>query len=171
MQRRSTLVWLGRLSVGGLGALALAGCGFKLRASHDYPFSSLAVSPNPGGPLAMELRRSLGGVVRVLAANEDLAQAQLVIDILQEQREKFVVGVNSSGQIREYQLRIRLKFRVRTPQGKELLPDVEIMQQRDVSFSESAALAKEAEEVLLYRDMQGDIVQQVMRRLATVRPD
>lgn len=169
MQRRSTLIWLGRLSLGGLGTLALAACGFKLRASHDYAFSSLAVTPHPGGPLAMELRRSLGSAVRVLAAAEDLTQAQLVIDILQEQREKVVVGVNSSGQIREFQLRIRLKFRVRTPQGKELLPDAEIVQQRDVSFNESAALAKEAEEVLLYRDMQIDIVQQVMRRLATVR--
>lgn len=171
MQRRSTLMWLGRLSLVGLGATALVGCGFKLRASHDYSFSSLAVSPNPGGPLAMELRRSLGSVVRVLAAGEDLAQAQLVVEVLQEQREKLVVGVNSSGQIREYQLRIRLKFRVRTAQGRELLPEVEIVQQRDVSFSESAALAKEAEEVLLYRDMQVDIVQQVMRRLAKVRPD
>lgn len=169
MQRRSTLMWLGRLSLGGLGTLALSGCGFKLRASHNYSFSSFAVSPNPGGPLAMELRRTMGSVLRALAPNEDPSQAQLVIDILQEQREKVVVGVNSSGQIREFQLRIRLKFRVRTPQGKELLPEAEIVQQRDISFNESAALAKEAEEVLLYRDMQIDIVQQVMRRLATVR--
>jgi len=29
-------------------------------------------------------------------------------------------------------------------------------------------LAKEAEEALLYRDMQSDVVQQVMRRLAAV---
>ncbi len=166
MQRRSTLMWIGRL---GLGTVALAGCGFKLRSSHDYSFSSLAVTPNPGGSLAMELRRTLGSVVRVLAPDEDPTRAQLVIDVLQEQREKVVVGVNSSGQIREFQLRIRLKFRVRTPQGHELLPIAEIVQQRDVSFNESAALAKEAEEVLLYRDMQIDIVQQVMRRLATVR--
>lgn len=169
MQRRSTLMWLGRLGLGCVGALALAGCGFKLRASQNYSFSSLAVNPNPGGPLAMELRRALGSALRVLTPDEDPTQAQLVIDILQEQREKVVVGVNSSGQIREFQLRIRLKFRVHTPQGKELLADAEIVQQRDISFNESAALAKEAEEVLLYRDMQSDIVQQVMRRLATVR--
>jgi LPS-assembly lipoprotein len=47
---------------------------------------------------------------------------------------------------------------------------VEIVQQRDISFNESAVLAKEAEEVLLYRDMQSDIVQQLLRRLAAVRP-
>ena len=127
--------------------------------------------PNPGGPLAIELRRSFGNAVHVLALNEPLTQAQVVLDILQERREKTVVGVNSSGQVREFQLRIRVKFRVRTPQGQELTPDSEIVQQRDISFNESAVLAKEAEEALLYRDMQSDIVQQLMRRLATVRTD
>ncbi|HSJ97117.1 MAG TPA: LPS assembly lipoprotein LptE, partial [Myxococcota bacterium] len=37
---------------------------------------------------------------------------------------------------------------------------------RDVSFSDAEVLAKEAEEQLLFRDMQTDMVQQVMRRVA-----
>jgi LPS-assembly lipoprotein len=58
---------------------------------------------------------------------------------------------------------------MRTPQGRELIADTEITQQRDISFNESAVLAKEAEEALLYRDMQSDIVQQLLRRLAAVK--
>ncbi|MFZ4481105.1 MAG: LPS assembly lipoprotein LptE [Rhodoferax sp.] len=169
MQRRSALILMSRLGIGSLAALALAGCGFKLRGGQVLAFSSIAVLPNPGGPLATELRRSFGGAVRVLAAEEPLTQAMVVIDILQDQREKIVVGVNSSGQVREFQLRIRLRFKVRTPQGQDLIPETEIVQQRDITFNESAVLAKEAEEVLLYRDMQTDIVQQLMRRLAAVR--
>jgi LPS-assembly lipoprotein len=169
MKRRSSLLVLGRLSLGGLSALALDGCGFKLRASQDFSFACIAVMPHPGGPLATELRRSFGSAVRVLTAAEPLTQANLVIDILQEQREKTVVGVNSFGQVREFQLRIRLKFKVRTPQGQDLVPETEINQLRDISFNESSALAKESEEVLLYRDMQTDIVQQLLRRLAAVR--
>jgi LPS-assembly lipoprotein len=80
-----------------------------------------------------------------------------------------VVGMSGSGQVREFQLRTRLRFRLRTPQGKELIPDTELLQQRDISYNESAALGKEAEEALLYRDMQTDIVQQLMRRLAAVK--
>lgn len=171
MQRRWALVLLRQAGLAGIASLALAGCGFKLRASQNYSFSTLAVLPNPGGPLALELRRSVAGAVRVLAPGEALTQAQVVIDILQEQREKVVVGVNSSGQVREFQLRIRLKFRIRTPPGHELVSDTEMVQQRDISFNESAALAKEAEEGLLYRDMQTDLVQQLLRRLATVRLD
>ncbi len=166
MNRRLALARISQLSLTGA---ALAGCGFKLRGDQNFAFQTLAVMPNPGGPLATELRRSFGATVRVLDADAPLAQAQVVIDIVQEQREKTVVGVNSSGQVREFQLRIRVKFRVRTPQGQELVPVAEILQQRDISFNESAVLAKEAEEVLLYRDMQSDIVQQLMRRLAAVK--
>ena len=41
--------------------------------------------------------------------------------------------------------------------------------ERDISFNEAAVLAKEAEESLLYRDMEADLVQQLMRRLAALR--
>lgn len=169
MKRRSTLVFLGRVGLVGAAAPVLGGCGFKLRGAQNYAFQTIAILPNPGGALALELRRSFGAAVQVLAPNEPLSKAQVVLDILQEQREKTVVGVNSSGQVREFQLRIRVKFRVRTPQGDALAPDAEIVQRRDISFNESAVLAKEAEEALLYRDMQTDVVQQLLRRLATVK--
>src|SRR5450830_1124372 len=152
-----------------LAGLVLGGCGFKLRGDQNYAFQILAIQPNPGGAVATELCRSFGSAVRVLESDVPLAQAQVVLDVLEETREKVVVGVNSSGQVREFQLRLRVKFRVRTPQGDELTPDTEIVQQRDISFNESAVLAKEAEEGLLYRDMQSDIVQQLMRRLAKVK--
>lgn len=157
------------MSQAGLASLALGGCGFRLRGSQNFAFTRIAIMPDPGGAVAAELRRSFGAAVRVLAPDEPLDKAQLVLDILQEQREKTVAGISSSGQVREFQLRIRVKFRVRTPQGKELLPESEIVQQRDISFNESAVLAKEAEESLLYRDMQADVVQQLMRRLAAVK--
>lgn len=152
-----------------LASGVLAGCGFQLRGSQSFVFSSIAINPHPGGAVAQELRRSLGATVRVLEANQPLSQAQVVLDVLGEQREKTVVGVNSSGQVRELQLRIRVKFRLNTPQGKELIIEDEILQQRDISYNESAALAKEAEEALLYQDMQTDIVQQILRRLASVK--
>ena len=120
------------------------------------------------GHLATDQVAKTLAAVKVLGPEVPLTQAQVILDILLEQREKTVVSVNSSGQVREFQLRIRVKFRVRTPQGVELTPETEIVLQRDISFNESAVLAKEAEEGLLYRDMQGDIVQQLMRRLAKV---
>ena len=169
MKRRTALKFLRQASLASLTAMAVGGCGFKLRSSQNYAFATIAIMPNPGGALALELRRSFGSAVHVLSPEEPLDKAQLVFDVLSEQREKIVVAVNSSGQVREFQLRIRVKFRVRTPQGEERVPESEILQQRDISFNESAVLAKEAEEGLLYRDMQSDIVQQLLRRLAALK--
>jgi LPS-assembly lipoprotein len=92
-----------------------------------------------------------------------------VLDVIADQREKSVVGSTAAGQVREFQLRARLRFRLRTPQGKPLIEDSEILLQRDISYSESLALSKADEEAALYRDMQTDIVQQLLRRLAAVR--
>ena len=163
MQRRLLL------SSGAL--LALAGCGFKLRGAPDFAFRSLFVNAGESSLFGNELKRNLASIsaLTLIADAKDSAKADAVLDLLSELREKIVVGVNSSGQVREFQLRIRLNFRLRTPQGKELIGNTELLQQRDISFNESAVLAKEAEEGLMYRDMQTDLVQQMIRRLAAVR--
>ena len=150
--------------------LALSACGFQLRQAPDFAFNSIFIGTADSSTLGNELKRSISfsDAVRVVPAPQ-IATAQVLLDVLQEQREKVVVGLNASGQVREFQLRIRFQFKLRGRDGKELIPPTEILQQRDISFSESAVLAKEAEEALLYRDMQTDIVQQLMRRLAAVK--
>jgi len=160
-----------RLLLSALGStLLLTACGFQLRQAPDYAFDSIYISA-ANVALGNELRRSIAtsDKVRVVGAAGPAGSAQVVLEIVSDQREKVVVGLNASGQVREFQLRTRVKFRLRTAQGKELLPETELLQQRDISFNESAALAKETEENLLYRDMQTDIVQQLMRRLAAVK--
>lgn len=149
---------------------ALAACGFQLRQAPDFAFDSIYIGAAESSTLGNELRRSMasGGKVKVVPAAQ-LNSAEVLLDVLQEQREKVVVGLNASGEVREFQLRLRFRFKLRGRDGKELIAPTEILQQRDISFSESAVLAKEAEEALLYRDMQTDIVQQLMRRLAAVR--
>jgi len=159
----------GGLALGLVLVLGLQGCGFTLRSSQNYAFDTVAVTPERGAGVAAELNRYLGERVRPLVPPTGESPPDAVVDILQEAREKIVVGVNASGQVREFQLRLRVKFRLRTPAGVELIAPTEIALQRDISFNETAVLAKEAEEVLLYRDMQTDIVQQLVRRLAAVK--
>ncbi len=54
--------------------------------------------------------------------------------------------------------------------GRELVPKVSLLLSRDLSYSETFALAKEEEQDALFREMQTDIVAQVMRRLAAIHP-
>jgi LPS-assembly lipoprotein len=158
-----------RLLLALTGASLLSGCGFELRRAPHFAFSTIYIGSVPASALGNELKRSIASsdgvsVVPTLAGNP-----QVIMDVLGEQREKAVVGLNASGQVREFELRLRFKFKLRTPQGKELIPETELLQQRDISYNETAALSKEAEENLLYRDMHTDLVQQLMRRLAAVK--
>ncbi len=155
------------------GAAFVQACGFKLRGTQTFAFETIAVEANPAGAVAAELRKALGSQLFVAStggvAGAAAPAAQVTMDILQELRERAVAGVNAAGQVRELQLRIRVKFRLRNARGKDLIEETEILQQRDISFSESAVLAKEVEEALLYKNMQADIVQQLLRRLAAVK--
>lgn len=132
--------------------------------------------PQPGGAVATSAALQLPGDDAGFAAAPTRPtppvpppQADVVLDILTDQREKSVVGSTAAGQVREFQLRLRFSFKLSTPKGKELIPESEILHQRDISYSESIALSKQEEEAELYRDMQTDVVQQVLRRLAAVR--
>ena len=159
-------------SVAAAGALLLtAGCGFRLRGTPNFAFKSIYVNIPDSSALGNELKNALAAnsALQVITDPQKMLQADVILDALADQREKTVIGSSSAGQVREFQLRLRFSFKLRTPQDKELIEQADILQQRDISYNESAALAKEAEEALLYRDMQSDLVQQIMRRLAAIR--
>ncbi|MEZ5607608.1 MAG: LPS assembly lipoprotein LptE [Burkholderiaceae bacterium] len=151
--------------------LALAGCGFALRKAPNFGFHSIFLALPASSALGLELRRQLQGTgqIEVITDATQKARADVVLDSAGEQRERAVVSLTATGEVREFQLRIRFRFKVLTPAGRELLPSSEILREIDQSYSESAALSKEQEALMLYQNMQSDIVQQVMRRLATVR--
>lgn len=149
----------------------LASCGFELRKPPNYAFKTLYSSIPVVSPFGVKLKRSLesSGQVEVISDPREVERAQVIFDQLFELREKVVVGRTATGAIREFQLRLRYRFRLRSRNGIELIPDTEITLNRDINFNETGALSKEAEEALLYRDMENDLVLQIQRRLAAVR--
>lgn len=149
------------------GGLLLAGCGFELRRPPQMPFQRLAMAGfTPRSPLAEALRRALAPGVEV---KPQPAQAQVVLHALADERGSSIVAQTSAAQVRELRLRLKFGFRAETPAGRELIAPTELLLTRDMSYSETAALAKEQEEQELYRVMQSDVVQQVLRRLAAIR--
>lgn len=150
-----------------MAAAALPGCGFALRRAPVLPFSRITLAGFlPRSSLAEALRTLLQTQVLVVDAP---LPADVVLVALLDQRERSVVASTAVGQVRELQLRLRLEFKVQTPSGRELLPRAELALKRDLSYSESTALAKEYEEAQLFREMQSDVVMQVLRRLASVK--
>ena len=151
----------------GAAVLGLSGCGFALRKAPTFAFKTVRLTGASGTPVVTELRTAL--VNNGLQVVSGPAQADVVLTVTADQRERIAVGQTAAGQVRELQLRTRFNFRLRTPTERDLIEDVELLVERDLSFSETAVLSKASEEELLYRDMVSDIVQQVLRRLAAVK--
>jgi LPS-assembly lipoprotein len=148
------------------GGALLAGCGFQLRQPARLQFGSIALTGfAKRSQLEEELRRQLLQQVRVLETPD---KADVILQSLDDLREKSVVASTAAAQVRELTLRVKFNFRARTPGGRELIPRAELLLSRDLSYSETAALAKEIEEAALFREMQTDVVGQVLRRLASV---
>jgi LPS-assembly lipoprotein len=153
-----------------LAGLAVSGCGFQLRQPQPLPMRSIAlVGFAPASPLAATLRQELERAGVMLRASP--AEAEAVFDTLTDARERAVAASTAAGQVREVTLRVRLRFRVASPSGRVLLPASDLLLTRDMSYNETAALAKQQEEQLLYRAMEDDIVAQVLRRLASIKLD
>lgn len=150
----------------------LSACGFKLRSSilgSNLPFKSLYIAVPETSTLGSELRRYIRGSGE-LEIKQTPEEAEAILDITSELREKVILSLNSQGRVREYVLYYRVTIRVRDSKNAELLAPTQISLKRDISYNESQVLAKESEEAMLYRDMQSDLVQQILRRIAAIKP-
>ena len=149
----------------------LAACGFKLRGSVDFAFKSLYLNGAANSPFLKELQRHLeaAGSLTVLRDASEALKADAIYDDLGQRRERVIVSRNAAGEVRELQSRLFTRFRVRDQKGGQYVPDSELMQYREISYVETYALSKANEEEMLYRNMQTDIVQQIVRRLAIVK--
>jgi LPS-assembly lipoprotein len=158
-----------RLLIAGTSAALLAGCGFELRRAPTLPFGTIALAGfKPASPMAEALRNAIAGSATTRVV-EGVALAQVVLTATADAHERSVVVSTSAGQVREIQVRARLRFSLTTSGGKELIPETEMLLVRDLTYNERNALAKEQEEDALYRTMSADIAMQVLRRLAAVR--
>ncbi len=152
-------------------ALMLSSCGFQLRGTNgqsELPFKTIYLGIAENSPLGIELRRNIRASGNTVVVNEP-KEAQAIIEVLNESREKATLSLDTRGRIREYSLYYKLRFRVKDGADKELLAPTEITLKRDLSFNEEQIIAKEKEEEMLYRDMQTDLVQQILRRLVALR--
>jgi LPS-assembly lipoprotein len=163
VQRRSFLLAATAASA------VIAGCGFELRRAPELRFKTIQlIGFAQRSPLHDELRSGINASATTTVVDNP-AQAQVVLESLDDVRQKVVVATTAVGQVTEFQLREHFTFRLRSVGGRELIPRTELTQNRDLSYTESAALGKEQEEATLYRSMQTDIVQQVLRRLASIQ--
>ncbi|PKO86293.1 MAG: hypothetical protein CVU18_15760 [Betaproteobacteria bacterium HGW-Betaproteobacteria-12] len=149
----------------------LAGCGFQLRGANSggLPYKSLYIALPETADVRVWLERyvrSTGGTEIV----DDGKQAEATFQQMSDSRQKTILSVNAQGRVREYRLQLSYRFRLVNAKGQEVLAPNEISLTRDITYDDSNVLAKDLEEGLLWRDMNNDLVNQIMRRLAIVKP-
>jgi LPS-assembly lipoprotein len=148
--------------------LLLAGCGFRLRGTASVPFETIHV-PGATAGIALDLKRNIEAGTRARVVDDPKA-AQALLQVTEEARSREILSLTSAGRVREFQLRYRVGFRVHDGKGGEFVPVSVIQLTRDMTYSDAEILAKEQEEQLLFRDMRTDMVQQILRRLASAKP-
>ena len=150
-------------------ALLLASCGFELRGDPSVGFKTISVTAVAGAPGTLsDVRRILAtGPTQVVG---DPKQAEAQLRIIEEKRDKTVHTITGSGRVYDFQLRLIVRYDVLIP-GREqpFIEPTEVVSTRLLTYSESAPTAKEAEEQLLYKDMQNDIAGRILRHIAVVK--
>jgi LPS-assembly lipoprotein len=124
-------------------ALLLSGCGFRLRGEATLPFESIYVQGAAASPFTIQLKRSItsGTQARITDKPED---AQVVLQIMNEQQEKEILALSGGGRVREFYLRYRVTYRL--TDGKrttEYIAPSAIVLRRELTYSDVEALANE----------------------------
>ena len=174
--------WFKFVRVSALSVIAVAmlsGCGFQLRGAANYPFTSVYVQrPAYFGVATMNVAGTAAPVVpdvilglstNGVTIKDKIEDADFAIRFLQVFFDKRVLSLSGGGRAREFELEYRVRYEFVDAKGRAWGEPGEITIRRDFSFAESQALAKEAEERQLTRDMQLDAAAQILRRLQAVK--
>ena len=172
MKKTTTSYSIGRRQLlgGGLSILAmgaLSACGWRLRGMVDLPYKNILISGN----LTQELRDDLDMMFRVNGVKivKNVKESELVLEIISEQNARQILSYNGAGQITAYRIISRLVFRAFDPNGIELMPESDIYLTRDIDFNQSNVQAFDQQVLEFVKTMRFDIVNQLMRRLASIK--
>ena len=150
-------------------SVLIAGCGFALRGTASLPFETIYIQAPETSQFNLLLRRTIASGSTTRIVNDPKSAVASVI-LISELREKSILTLTNVGRVREFQLRYRISYRITDQAGLEVAPATEIALNRELTYSDQNTLAKESEENMLYRDMQNDAIQQLVRRLQILRP-
>lgn len=175
---RSLTTWFVALAT----AAWLSACGFQLRTPPQMNFRTIQLTGfASNSPLAAELARAIeasGATVvdSTLQATQGASGAavpatHIILEALRDSRDEAVASTTAYGQVRDMLARTTLRYRILRGDGSELVPPTSLELNNTLSFDEKDALAKADEYDALHRAMQTDIVAQVIRRLAALRPE
>ncbi len=150
-------------------ALSMSGCGFHLRGAVEYPpaMKQTYIDGNANSAVVRDLRLNLEASGAHVVESPQAAGATL--HMLSERFDRRVLSVSSQAQVSEYELIYYVQFSVTRADGVQLLAPQEVKVVRDYRYDPNQVLGSSSEETLLQQEMQRDVSQLILRRLARAR--
>ena len=143
----------------------LAGCGFQLRQAAPLPAALSQVQVvqlDPLGLLSRQLEREL------VQAGARLAESDAAtLEVVSERVVEAAIqkgSVDSRARVSEYELELRVAFRLSDAAGKELIAREEFVLTRDYAFDELAAIGASQEEALIREELTRDAARRILQR-------
>jgi len=159
-----------RLILGLLLLGLLSACGFQLRGQVaklqglSQPLFIKGVTPD--STLDRELRQQLRQAGATLS--DDAEQAGTMLQISQVRSDERVLGLDSRNRATEYELQESLRFSLREKGQGERIPEQRLHVTRTLVAPQSQVLARQQEAQALRGDMQRELVNLLIRRLAAL---
>jgi len=145
--------------------LSVAACGFALRGTTPLPFKTLYIGISDNTRFGADVRRALRAASPDTAQVDNPKDAQVQLQQISLDRSAQEVSLNAQGRVEEYELMVRLVFRLVDARGQVLLPDTTLTAVREMPYDDQIAQAKEGEMETLYRNMQQSLVSRLVRRM------
>jgi LPS-assembly lipoprotein len=147
-----------------LPVLLLAACGFKpsnvvTMAATDTPFT--VNSKNPYSPLADNIERVLSSSGVPLA---EAGQTGYTITIADETIETKPFSLDKFAQVREYVSRYRVEYSLTDAAGAILIDKQAVELRREFTYDINTSAGSPAEQELLQREMQQEMIRAILRR-------
>lgn len=149
--------------------MLLSACGFHLRGAVEFPpaMKETYIDGNANSAVVRDLRLNLEASGAHVLDSPQAAGATL--HILSERFDRRVLSVSSRAQVSEYELIYNVRFSVTRADGVQLLAPQEVNVVRDYRYDPNQVLGSSSEESLLQQEMQRDVSQLILRRLAYAR--
>lgn len=143
---------------------SLVSCGFKLRGAVDLPagLQKIFIVGSVSSDLVRDLKDSLQYSATVVKQQAD---ADAILNIVQEKSTNRTLSVDSNGRIREAELQYSVTYNFKKSNGDTVLDDETLLLARDYINDENDVIGRTNESTIITRDLKRDAAQQILRRL------